>query len=898
MIPAWLCMCALASTASGETLLKTQFGNTGKQTTAGTVERIRGTLPEGWRDNSEWARVWVTYESAEEQGLMYHRVNVTQVEEGWAQFAYSSLPNVTGENVYRLSLKLRNLMGNPVQVGIRQQGAPYDFLWQVNEPFTKDWGTYDYEFRLPRNEQPIGVWILLQGTGMLDIATFSLAHFSREDLIEEVKQLHLDGGPANLYRNTRFPLGLQNGWAIGRSNSDGDEATVEAEQSIIGPSGAPPLHVVSQEHVQFITEPFGIVYPIVEHALCVSVRGSGEWRFTVASGHQNFGSASATLAEGQEWQRLRLVFTPEMGIDSYVLQVGGSGVLLMDALQAGPSDKCEQYQTAFPYEVALALPTSDASSARIQFDDESASVRYCASGPGRAILKSRLINVYGEARSLPDVQLSGDGFLAYGTFGVNAFPEKPYGALRLETWVEQDEQRVSPINELVFYRLRRPRYWGQDAPHSPFGVHTLSTTRHNIMAKAVGINWVRLHDAGFEYIGWWNLEPERDQWRFFDRELKRYRDHHLHILGELGSAPSWASYYQDTGRTEFGYFDKYFQPKSLAEFANYVRVVTERYRGVIDYWDVWNEPWIHAWWGVAYDHDAGGRAGYITSEEPQRDFAVLTRVARDAALFANPSAKILGFNSTTGGGGSQSIAGDEWTQGVLDHQGLDHCDVVCYHAYTGGPVGFPGDTVEAGLAIAVGPIREALGDLPKPVWMTEGSSVTHLMNNGLYLHTLPYRSKDSVIHSSDRLARYLLSLLANGVEKLFLYSMHSHNSFYTPEPRQWGVLTTDEGYLHPCGAAHSAFAWHIEGTSFVKRIDLNEEVFAYLFQGEQRSVAVISGRPGSEPLAISHAEGITATDLFGNPLLGDATFGGTLTYLSSDGGMGAIEEVLGEMSGQ
>jgi len=56
-----------------------------------------------------------------------------------------------------------------------------------------------------------------------------------------------------------------------------------------------------------------------------------------------------------------------------------------------------------------------------------------------------------------------------------------------------------------------------------------------MMAKAVGVNWVRLHDAGTEYIGWSFLEPEKGKWQFRDADLRRYRDHNL---------KTWSTLYQ------------------------------------------------------------------------------------------------------------------------------------------------------------------------------------------------------------------------------------------------------------------------------------------------------------------------------------------------------------------
>jgi len=101
-------------------------------------------------------------------------------------------------------------------------------------------------------------------------------------------------------------------------------------------------------------------------------------------------------------------------------------------------------------------------------------------------------------------------FLQYGEFDYNVFPEKPYGTFRIEAWVDDSTgKRISSYNEILIHRLHRPHYWMKDAHNSHFGVHTNSTTRHILMAKAVGINWTRLHDAGLNYLGWYHIEPER-----------------------------------------------------------------------------------------------------------------------------------------------------------------------------------------------------------------------------------------------------------------------------------------------------------------------------------------------------------------------------------------------------
>jgi len=139
--------------------------------------------------------------------------------------------------------------------------------------------------------------------------------------------------------------------------------------------------------------------------------------------------------------------------------------------------------------------------ALVQFDDELPLIRFCISGNiPDAVLKVKVVNLYGEEKSLPNVAI-GDGFIHYGMLRYNVFPDKPYGAFRIEAHVKKPNgERISPYYEIIVHRLHRPHYWMKDAPNSPFGIHTNSTVRHIMMAKAVGVNWTRLHDAGGTYL--------------------------------------------------------------------------------------------------------------------------------------------------------------------------------------------------------------------------------------------------------------------------------------------------------------------------------------------------------------------------------------------------------------
>jgi hypothetical protein len=453
--------------------------------------------------------------------------------------------------------------------------------------------------------------------------------------------------------------------------------------------------------------------------------------------------------------------------------------------------------------------------------------------------------------------------------------------------VERGGQTISPINEIVVHRLRRPRYWGQDAPRSPFGAHFNSRKQRNIAMKAIGVNWVRLHDAGISYIGWNYLDTERGRWDFRDAEIHRYRRDHIKVFAQLGTVPPWARRQKGT---HSAYHDMYSQPADLADWQTYVRNVTQRYQGVIDTYFVWNEPWMRSRWNVAYDEKKEGTAGYVTSQQPQEDYVALMRASLEAARSVDGSIRVCGFSTSDWEGNDDGmIPGVQWTSGVLRHDGLQWCDLIDYHHYSPTVNGFPGDDVEQAWQRAMGPIIDKHGSVPKPVWMSEGQGGMETHYRGLYKHTLPGADGEDVVATADRVVRHELALLAVGAKKIFLYSPFAEG---LGQKTRYATLVAGDGSLHPSAAAHSNLAWHLEDTNFVRRTEVAEGIFAYVFRGADRAIAVLSSSPNCGQYTIPHAEGVSVKDLFGNPVAPDSTFSGTLVYLSTPEGLEAIEKLL------
>ncbi len=897
---------ASACDAGSQTLFDSDFGDAKSLveiTPQGALGKISGKLPAGWNENSSnWCAAKAACLPMTDGERKFLRLDVQDLGGGRAQFQ-RTLDPFQESCALRLSISYRNPDALEATIGLRQVGHPFEFLKSTKLPGCADWTLSSSLFNVDKSVKDVGIWLNVDGVGAFDVESVKLERLNEAGLQAENRRKHPDGGPANLLRNPVLPLGLQSCWMIKRDLSD-DEFSLEPDPSTAGPSACPSLKARSKDNseIVFSTEPFAPVMLGEKHAFSVRYKGEGKLSIAVKDNQKTIGSSKEL--EGKDgWRIASAEFSPGVAPELCYARIEiKGGTVWIDAMEASPASKAGSFALPGACVVALGLPKSEASIAKTQFADEPAAVdcRIFGDSDG-ASLKASVCDLYGNSRELPAKPISAEASSLKSArieFG-EAIAERPFGAFRIEAFAERDGKRISPVNEIVVFRLRRPKHWGEDAPDSPFGVHMYSTSRAIAMAKAIGANWTRLHDCGLEYVGWWNLETEKGKWRFFDKEINRIRDGKVKIYGELGTAPKWASYYADAGLTSSGYWDKFFQPKNLSDYANYVKIVSSRYKGVIDDWDVWNEPWIARYWSAGYDRSKKGDDCYFTSKEPQKDYAALMKTACDVAKAENPKAYIVGFNTTTGNNQNDSlshISGSNWTKGVLENRGMGSCDALCFHEYidSASTPGNPENPMKRRFDATWAPVIAKFGSLPKPVWMTEGSP-THgeaSLGFGLYKASIPMPNGEQFVETSDKLAKYILSLASCGVSKWFLYSMHS----YGMNPNgKWASLVTPDGALHPSAAAHSALAFFIEGRKFARSMRIGDDAWALVFEGEDGVVAALSGKKAKEARSLQIPAGAQAFDLFGNPLRERIDFDGRVAYLSFKD-KAAAEKAISELA--
>ena len=149
---------------------------------------------------------------------------------------------------------------------------------------------------------------------------------------------------------------------------------------------------------------------------------------------------------------------------------------------------------------------------------------------------------------------------------------------------------------------------------------------------------------------------------------------------------------------------------------------------------------------------------------------------------------------------------------------------------------------------------------------------------GLYQHAITWQPEEDTVGLAEKNCRYTVSLLAQKVAKVFLYTAHGYTSL--SQAPSFTVLLGADGYPHPGLAAYAHLTRSLEGKPFVRKVALGENRFAYLFAGRGGSCAVLCcGRDAKLPFVRDPA--IRWTDLFGNPLADSDTLPGTMRYAES-----------------
>jgi hypothetical protein len=150
------------------------------------------------------------------------------------------------------------------------------------------------------------------------------------------------------------------------------------------------------------------------------------------------------------------------------------------------------------------------------------------------------------------------------------------------------------------------------------------------MAAEAGYQWLRqefpwedieIHGKGdFEDR---RHEPYRSAWAKYDQIVELAEQNGMQLIVRLSNPPGWSR----AGGEGEGDANTFAPPDHLQDYADFVSAVVSRYRGRIQYYQLWNEPNIYPEWGAAA----------ISPEA----YSELLQAGAEAARAADPDVRII-----------------------------------------------------------------------------------------------------------------------------------------------------------------------------------------------------------------------------------------------------------------
>jgi hypothetical protein len=781
---------------------------------------ITGEIANGWTDNSAWGDVDVAYsrETVDTHGeSSAQRVVARAIRRGGVQFV-QSLPALAG-HIYACSVWMKSAEGTTLSVSFRQAVAPYKSYGRSVATLAGVWQRIAFTAAATDDTQAYFMISLPEGADVL----------VTDASVTDVTASESDAAPlsGNLLPDASFEAGFGGGWSVrcrladfvstakfeARDTRPEIDASTSADQKqsvkVALPSGG--TAIVSSPLVAYN---YGRVYT-ASVALKSDVPGAfARLQILGASEVKQY-----PLTD--EWQRYSI---------SARIPYGDATRLTVSESSPGAGnvwfDDAEMHEGAFaapsPHKPSAELALSVNRPGGVFFDRESAVIRIRAANcPSGATVRATCLDLYGKRSILPAIPATAE------SVKIASPAAHPRGVFKLTAQLfDAHGKPFGPQISQVFARLPRPR--DIDPAKSAFGVHIPLAPAYFDIARATGARWCRIHDASI-LTKWPVAEPTPGDYRYYDDSVASAKAHGVAILGMLDGAPKWASA-QPAATT--GYWSMYNHvdaPDALDRFGDYVTRVVSHYRGSIDAWEVWNEPW-----------------GKQNSPGSPEIYGQLLKIAYAKAHAANPDAVIVGIDATRGQ--------DAFTEGAMKSgEGSANYDEMSFHEYFRTLYGGP-DSQAAKDRAMYGGFERRYGEV-RPHWITEAAP-----EEGL-------RSFYAVDDASLRIqcaqqVRFDVTELANGVKRVFYYALHAD-----PAEGDYGLIALEhDRTIRPLLAARAVLASLIDGATFEARSEPSPGVDDYAFkQTDGTRVEVLWSYDGARH-AVPIPTGAHILDALGNPL--------------------------------
>ncbi len=786
-------------------------------------------IADGWGDNSSWANVKVRYSS--DRTDAHHgtaqKIECLDFKSGAVQFVQFNVPLVHG-HIYEARLWLKGDVRSPVEVLLRKHGSPYSVYFSNSFDVNGEWREYTLTGVADSDDTGAMFMIKFAGTGALwvDDAQFT-------DVTNRVSTAAAVKG--NLLSNGSFETGVDR-WGVQFSESDyGSEMAVEMldRQPAISHDnvkfGASSLLLDIPDHGRFVlTSPYVRVNPGRLHTL--SLWAASEQprtlRIGIASGY--FGKTreySREIKIWRGWQRYTFsAQLPPAPENAYYVMVdgGGAGRIWFDGIQLEEGE-ASNFSPHSPVEIGLVRENTPT----LYEVGEAIRLRARLSvgeAGGDVTVAIKAVDYHGHITELRKETLRvGSHSVRELTF---TYPSTQSGYYRIIAEARRNG-KILDVSEMAIGIV--PLRDGKPSPVSPFGNHARFNRASLDEALKLGVSWLRMHPP--LATKWFVVEKDKGHFVYPDEAVALAKGRGFNILGSLDTTPRWASSAPSDLKSQEADGFRSYPARDLADWERYVYQTVLHFKGVIDYWEVWNEP----------DSSFLNVAGFMGERRKPAVYAELLKAAYRAAKRANPDAVIVA-------GCSSSQTPEDWVEKIFSEGAYDYMDVLSFHYYTDGR---PGDELGTPTSVHINKIRGLMRKYgkgrQKPIWETESGIMFPGSAYGNLLQVGPgYRTPED---AATYLVRNYIHLLSSGVEKWFYYSMVSSHRIDRAEAT--GFFEWD-GSPRPAAVAYAQLAWALSNTRFSRVLSLPTGLQGAEFIGPDRAVQIVwdRDRPKNSPLPV------------------------------------------------
>jgi len=380
--------------------------------------------------------------------------------------------------------------------------------------------------------------------------------------------------------------------------------------------------------------------------------------------------------------------------------------------------------------------------------------------------------------------------------------------------------------------------------NSPFGMGIYFGNRYSDeemvkaaeMARAIGIKWSR------EEMSWSYIESQPGQWRFdrYDTAVDVAYSHGISLFGLLDYCVGWASTAPPDAERRWCWIP------NINAWKNYVHHVVDRYKDKIKHWQIWNEPNISVFW----------------QPEPNFvDYAKLLKASHEVIKKIDPDAKILGCNT--------SRCDQDFIEGTFKEGGFDCMDILGVHPYryprTPEETDFIGDMQK--LVVLMEQYGEA-----KPIWITEVGWPTHLGDA---------RSSTEEKQAAMIVRLYIQAIVSGCVEKICWYDYRNDGLDQNYNEHNFGILHRDFT-PKPAYMAYNTMAKSIGRATFMRELDLGENVRAYIFAENGKQIFALWCLEGTQEVKLEATGDVEVIDIMGESSMLEATKGVVKVKISNN----------------